>query len=958
MNSVARAGQSPPRFTVGIDLGTTNSAVAHVDTTSSDLKVQIFPVLQFVASSEIEASEILPSFHYAPASGELGAMRLPWETESPSHLVGILAREHGAGVPGRLVVSAKSWLSHAGVDRTANLLPWHGAPDVEKLSPTEVISRYLSHIRSAWNYRWPEFPLEKQDVVITIPASFDEIARELTVAAAQRAGLPRILLLEEPQAAFYAWLQPQRRDWAEKLKPGQKILVCDVGGGTTDFTLIQVRPGEGGEVRFHRFAVGEHLILGGDNLDLALAHFIEEKLTQGGKLEPRQWSILVRRCQQAKETLLGASPPERLTVHVPASGSRLIGGGLKLEVTHDEVVNLLVNGFLPRVTLDDKPARRTSGFQEFGLPFAPDHAITRYLAAFLMAHRNTLGPDTSRTGVSPVPTLAMNQDRRDALSYPDPARPDVILLNGGLFESAQMRARLLEVIASWFDRGTGWQPLLLENQRLDLAVAVGAAYYGLVRRGLGVRISGGLARSYYIGVTHEQKPLALCLVPAGLEEGQEVKLEKHFDLLIRQPVEFPLFVSSARTMDKPGDVVELDASQLSALPPIRTVLRAGSKSASAGTVSVQLHARLSEIGTMEVWCSELNGSRKWKLQFDVRSATQTDIDVHEGAGERAGFVDEQLVQQCRELIQKTFASPDESAPPEQLVRRMEMIMGATRLELPPSFLRGLWEELLKVEDGRKRSILHEARWLNLLGFSLRPGYGVAVDDWRVAQTWRISKIHHSSNELCRAEWWILWRRIAGGLVPGQQRVLAEPLIAALRARTEKASRRAKSSSAVDFRFGAHETQEAWRLLGSLELLSAEVKIELGNLLIEHLERKGPTLWGGAGAWALGRIGSRVPMYGPLNTLVPIEVVERWVQVLMRFPELDKEPWFTVMQMVRRTGDRYRDLSEQVRSLVVNRMTTDQAPAHYTKLVREGGELEREEQNQVFGEGLPQGLQLQ
>jgi molecular chaperone DnaK (HSP70) len=933
--------QRSARFIVGIDLGTTNSAVAFVDTSVPQGKVQVFPVIQFVAAGETEARETLPSFHYAPAPGEFGAMRLPWETGNSTHVVGVLARDHGASVPNRLIVSAKSWLSHSGVDRTANLLPWHGAPDVEKLSSTEVSSRYLRHIRDAWNHRWPEHPLEQQEVVITIPASFDEIARELTITAAQRAGLNRIILLEEPQAAFYAWIQARGLDWETRLKPGQKILVCDVGGGTTDLTLIQVRPGERGEVRFHRFAVGDHLILGGDNLDLALAHFIEERLTRGGKLEPRQWSILVRRCQQVKESLLGTAPPERLTVSVPAGGSRLIGGSMNVELTHREVADLLVDGFLPYVALDEKPAKRSSGFQEFGLPYAPDHAITRYLAAFLTAHRHAL-----ESGM--------------AQSNHDPARPDIVLLNGGLFESSQMRTRLIEVLSSWFkadDGGPAWKPLVLENQRLDLAVAVGAAYYGLVRRGLGVRISGGLARSYYIGVKNEERNLALCLVPAGLEEGQEIRVEKQFSLLIRQPVEFPLFVSSSRTMDKPGELVEVDASQLTPLPPIRTVLRAGSKSAAAEAVSVRLHARLTEIGTLEVWCAEVDGPRNWRLQFDVRAATQTDLDVHKGLGERAGFVDEQVTQHCRDLIQKTFEHVGEPVLPEQLIRRMEEETGMTRLEWPPSLLRRLWDELLKVEPGRGKSVSHEARWLNLLGFSLRPGFGVAVDDWRVAQTWKISKVQHASNELCRAEWWILWRRVAGGLVPGQQRILADPLIAVLRARARagKAGNRAKVSGTGDFKFGPHESQEVWRLLGSFELLSPEVKTELGELLMEQLGRKGPRLWGGAAIWALGRIGARVPMYGPLNGLVPVEIVERWIDVLASIPEADKELWFAIMQMARRTNDRYRDISEATRDRLITRMAGHHAPAHYLKLVRDGGELEREEQDLVFGESLPQGL---
>ncbi|MGH7136361.1 MAG: Hsp70 family protein, partial [Pirellulales bacterium] len=327
------------RFIVGIDLGTTNSAVAYVDTADDGWQVHTFAVPQLVAPGEVEARETLPSFHYEAARGEFSAnaLKLPWQTEAPGFAVGVFARDHGTNMPGRQISSAKSWLCHPGVDRTAQLLPWHPAADVERLSPVEASARYLDHIRQAWSARFPNEPLELQDIVLTLPASFDEVARELTVRAAKLAGLPRVVLIEEPQAAFYAWIYHQGDRWAELVSPGQKILVCDIGGGTSDFTLIRVRHGEGGKIRFHRVAVGEHLLLGGDNLDLALAHHIERRLTGDGKLEPRQWAVLVRACRRAKEALLAADAPEKLVVNLPGSGARLIGGGLQVELTREEV---------------------------------------------------------------------------------------------------------------------------------------------------------------------------------------------------------------------------------------------------------------------------------------------------------------------------------------------------------------------------------------------------------------------------------------------------------------------------------------------------------------------------------------------------------------------------------------------------------------------------------------------
>ncbi|MBI3860876.1 MAG: Hsp70 family protein, partial [Planctomycetia bacterium] len=592
--SDAAPERAPSRFVVGIDLGTTNCAVGYVDTHETAWKVRTFRVPQLVAAGQVEARDTLPSFHYQPAAGEFSAesVRLPWQGgvekgDSPSResriatetslvgkgqspfstcpIVGSFARDHGVLSQGRLIESAKSWLCHAGVDRTAELLPWHGLPEVEKISPVEASSRYLKHIHDAWNHQFPESPLAGQDVIVTLPASFDEVARELTVKAAALAGLPRIVLIEEPQAAFYAWINRHRDNWERLVRPGQKILVCDIGGGTSDFTLIRVRAHADGKVQFHRVAVGEHLILGGDNLDLALAHALETKLVGERILEPRQWGVLVRICRQVKEALLGEKPPEKLTVHLPGSGSRLIGGGMQVEVTRAEVESLLVQGFLPAANLDDRPNRHRSGFQEFGLPYAADPAITRYLADFLSTHRHVGEEGQVVAKGWHAQSKAMGVEAEDhaltaGQSVPhghDPARPDIILFNGGFFASPVLRERLLEVLKSWFPSKSkkAWSPIVLDHDRLDLAVAHGAAYYGMVRRGAGVKIAAGLARTYYIGVEGDE-PQAVCLIAAGTEPGQHVDLEQPtFELLVSQPVEFPLSVSSTRLNDLPGTIV-------------------------------------------------------------------------------------------------------------------------------------------------------------------------------------------------------------------------------------------------------------------------------------------------------------------------------------------------------------------------------------------------------------------
>jgi hypothetical protein len=956
---------------VGIDLGTTNSAACYVDTSETPWQVRGFAVPQLVAPGVVESRPTLPSFHYQPAAGEFSAQafKLPWNKGPSDHVVGFFARDHGTLVPGRLAVSAKSWLSHSGVDRTAPILPWHGAADVEKLSPVEVSGRYLSHLREAWDARFPAYPLARQDVVLTLPASFDEIARELTVRAAAQAGLAKVVLIEEPQAAFYAWIYKHSLDWHEIVSPGQKILVVDIGGGTSDFTLIRVRGEPDGKVRFHRVAVGEHLILGGDNLDLALAHHLEQRLTSGGKLDPRPWAVLVRTCRQVKETLLGRDAPERLTVNLPGGGSRLIGGGLHVEVTADEAREVLVEGFFPRVPLDARPASRRSGFQEFGLPYAADPAVTRYLAAFLTAHRHVALDEASlqeppALSDSPRTPHAPREGRRHAerdeyksqYDY-DPARPDVVLFNGGVFESAVLQARLLEVIQSWF-RGPGhkdWSPRVLDNDRLELAVARGAAYYGMVRRGQGVRIAAGLARTYYVGV-ESQPPAAVCLVPAGVEPGQSVDLtQRKIDLLVSQPVEFPLYVSSTRLTDRPGELVVWDREQMTPLPPIRTVLKTR-KRGDSEVIQVNLHARLTEIGTLDLWCSEVEGRGSWRLQFDVRSATETDMAAHETAAEAEGFVDESIWQQMRGAILSTFG-PEGREPPEGLVKRLSEVSGSNRRDWPTSLLRRIWETLMEVEAGRRRSQVYEARWLNLLGFSLRPGYGLAVDDWRVAETWRGLQgnlIHATA--MCRAEWWILWRRIAGGLAVGQQQALADSLIAPIRALHRQLV--TGKGRGADFSPGSHEAAEVWRLLGSLEILPAGVKIELGNMLLDLLPKKRLEAVRPALTWALGRIGAREPVYGPLNTVIPVDTAVEWCRRLMD-AAAGNEPMehFALMELARKTDDRYRDLPEKVRGKALEWLVSHQAQAHFVELVRQGGRLDREAQGMVFGESLPKGLRI-
>ncbi|MCA9234896.1 MAG: Hsp70 family protein [Planctomycetales bacterium] len=927
---------------MGIDLGTSNSAAAYVDVRESPWRVRVFPVPQIVAPFEVADRETLTSVHYQATDAEAaaGALRLPWGPDKPRHAVGLFARDRGVGQPARTIVSAKSWLSHSGVDRTAELLPWQSDVDVDRLSPVEASSRILNHLHEAWNAAFPNFPLAEQEVIVTLPASFDEVARELTVAAAKQANLPRVVLLEEPQAAFYAWVDRHGESWRQQVAAGQKVLVCDIGGGTTDFTLIRVRSrDDSDDLQFHRVAVGNHLILGGDNLDLALARHIEQKLAGADRLPLQQWEVLVRSAQRVKELLLSETAPESTTINLPAAGSKVVGGSLQAEVTRSEARELLVEGFLPPVDLADQPSRRRSGFQDFGLPYASDPAMTKYLAAFLSAHRHT-GDD------------APDADWQ-AAGDPDPARPDIVLFNGGFFASPVLRDRLLETLSAWFSRpGEQWRPQVLENERLDLAVAQGAAYYGMVRRGEGVGITASLARSYYVGVAGDP-PRAVCVAPGSAAEGQDFEIsDLDFQIALAEPVEFPLFVSSTRLADAPGTLVEPDLAELTPLPPIRTVLHLSRKN-QPQSATVRLHVRLSEVGTLELSCHDVTAERSWQLQFDIRSTTQTDLAPHESQAEREGVVDESTLDACRDCVEAVFGAAATAQPP-RLMKDLASVLERPKHEWPTSVLRRLWEMLMQAESGRRRSPAHESRWLNLAGYALRPGYGFAVDDWRVAETWRSisGKIAFPASQ---AESLVLWRRIAGGLSRGQQLGLAEPLLADVRALLRRF--RGGQAKAVSTMIDPAQSAEVWRLLGALELLPVATKIELGDAILELLPKRKLAKRVPDMLWALGRIGQRVPLYGPLNTLVSSHIAERWLSSLLACQAARDHMATTLMQLARRADDRHRDVAGDIRSQVVDWLHVQGAPEHFRQLVETGGRLDAEEQGIVFGDSLPIGLRI-
>lgn len=590
------------RYIVGIDLGTTNSVVAYVDAADADARLQILPIPQLTGPGAVEAQAVLPSFLYLAADNELPteALRLPWG-DPGNAVTGAFAQKRGAEVPHRLISSAKSWLSHQEADRTAAILPWGSPDEVHKLSPVQASTAFLAHMRAAWNAAMADALLEDQEVLLTVPASFDAVARDLTLRAAQAAGLAQVTLLEEPQAAFYAWIEHCGDDWRNDVAVGDVALVCDVGGGTTDFTLIAVGARDG-ELALERIAVGDHILLGGDNMDLALAFQVRERLTAAGNaLDAWQFRALISSCREAKEHLLaGGTKNVKYPVSILGRGRKLVGGTVRTDIERAEVDSALVAGFVPACTVDDRPqAQRRTGLQEIGLPYAADPAITRHLAHFLTQHRDAIATASSQK----------------------PGRPTAVLFNGGVMRAAGLRQRLLDVVNGWFG-----EPLrILEGTDPEHAVARGAVYYGLARRGRGVRIRGGTGRTYYVGVEAAMPAVpgmrppirALCVVPRGLEEGTEVEMPKQeFGLVVGEPAEFRFLASATRHDDAVGAIVDTWGEEIQELAPLATTLEL--KGREGATVPVRLQARVNEVGVLELWCVSRDGDHRWKLEFNVR----------------------------------------------------------------------------------------------------------------------------------------------------------------------------------------------------------------------------------------------------------------------------------------------------------------------------------------------------
>jgi hypothetical protein len=944
-------------YLVGIDLGTSNCAMAYAEAgRGPEAPVVDFPIPQFTRPGETSTKPLLPSCIYLAAPHESlgGSAQLPWSCE-PAEIVGELARWQGARVPGRLVVSAKSWLCHSGVDRTAPILPWGSPADAPKLSPVTASSHLLTHMANAWNAAHPEAPLAGQEVVITVPASFDEVARALTVRAAQEAGLKKFTLLEEPQAAFYDFTARHRNDLAPALKDVRLVLVVDVGGGTSDFTLVQVNVSLEGPV-LRRIAVGEHLMLGGDNMDAALSRLIEQKMIGGARrLSMNQWNQLNQLARTAKEALLSANrkisskkkgasadaSADHFNLSIVAEGSRLIGSALSARLLRTEAEQAVLDGFLPACHWNAKPQRGPrAALQEVSLPYAQDPAITRHLAAFLQAH-------------APAAREALGL----APETPGLPRPDAILLNGGVFNSEPITRKLVEVVSSW------WPEVrvvpVLEHDSLDLAVARGAAYYGLVRRGLGQRISGGSAHALFVGLEKagSEQPMALCVIPRGQEEGDTVELGgRVFQLSLGRPVRFPLYSTASDRIEKSGEIVPV-TEDLQPLPPIHTLLK-GSETP-GGKVPVHLQATLTEIGTLELSCVSNVSKERWRLEFELRGeAVLEGVTVTESMPP--------TFSEARCWVDKFFGGKGGMKQPghgsrtnapkdvKQLWATLEAVLGS-REEWRVPVLRELWGVLLAGAGRRRRSVDHERVFFQLLGYTLRPGFGYPLDDWRCEQSAKLfgESVQFQNEKAVWKEFWVLWRRVAGGLNQQHQGELWNYLKPYLALRVApKPGKQSTRPKGVQ----PEGLDEMARLAASLEHLPWQEKVEFGSWVTDRLRE--PGMASGPWTWAIGRLGARAPIYGSIHQVVPPEIAAEWVGRLLDREVLHLEgALFALAQLARLTGDRSRDLDERARAKTLAALKAADASPSWQRMVSEIVPLAAADRARALGDTLPVGLLL-
>jgi molecular chaperone DnaK (HSP70) len=934
MNETRQTQAASADYIIGIDLGTTHTVVSYASLNAKTSEVHLFKIAQLIGPGKIAKRPLLPSFRYHPLEGEIApeSCLLPWQTspvkgDFEGAIIGYWAKVLGSKVSHRLVSSAKSWLCHSGIDREAKLLPLNLVDEqsdtVERISPVIASASYLNYIKQAWNHEHPQQRLEHQQLVITLPASFDEVARNLTCKAAELAGLNQFRLLEEPQAACYDWQHRQQNEDKPDALPNS-ILVCDIGGGTTDLSLINVSPTKH-SFELSRSGVGKHLLLGGDNIDLALARQAEKLFRESSKLikslKPSQLQQLIQQCSNAKERILAEDAPAEVKISLLGQGSGLFSGAMHCQLNSTDIKSQILDGFFPLVEISSKCLQRQSTVQTLGLPYEYDAAISRHIAEFLQ-NQHATGSD------SPL--------------------PDAVLLNGGLFNSKAIQSQVTSLLSKW--RGS---PInVLSNPAPDLAVSQGAVYYGLALLGKESKIGGGSPRNYFLLLDNAQ---ALCLLPKGSEEEQRLEFDRQFMLKTGIPVKFNIATTQDSNDYKAGALYSLTDSTL--LPPLVTAL--DQKIEGTDHVEVRLSAEYTTLGTLDLVCHEHTGNlHQWRLEFDLRSHDEPSITASNDAQPQthadatpSTILPPKFKEACS-LIERVYSektNKEDSGLIKTFRQQLEKLLG-DRNQWSTPVLRALGDLLISLKNQRKRSQQHERIWLNLTGFCMRPGFGDPADAWRIEQLWPLFQqgLAFNKENNSWSEWWTFWRRLAGGLSTEQQTKLSRQInkyIQPSGLKNRKLQAEAKSRAFDDM----------IKLAASLEKIEVEDKSLFGKGLLSQLQKQPtqPTL-----NWALGRVATRHPFHGSMHQVLPPKQIQPWIDFLLSGDwKKNSVQAFAVVMMTRKTDDPSRDINEHLREKIINKLTNSKVPVLWIDLMKEVIELGETETQKMYGESLPSGISL-
>lgn len=913
---MAKANAADSRFIIGIDLGTTQCAISYVDLADKTLKVRSLSVTQLVSGGQIEDLATLPSVIYLSEEGR--TLNCPDWMSSANKIIGAHAKELGFEIPGRFVHSSKSWLCHPRAERQAPILPWQSEIGEQKISPVDAASEYLSYLGRLWDAtigsKEESFVFARQKIVVTVPASFDPAARNLTLEAIERAGIKEVSLIEEPQAAFYDYLQRNPKIMVAELKGIDTVLVIDIGGGTTDFSLIQINWAKDRDYpEFTRLAVGPHLLIGGDNLDLALARRVEAEFKhKGRKLAGKQWLSLLTQSHTAKEQVLSGEAAGKIHFNLAGSGSKVLAGAAKIALNSEEIKQILIDGFFPLIEAEESPDEdNTLGLSEAGLPFTRDAAVTKHLAAFLRHNE---------------------------------VKPDAILFNGGTMKADCLRQRLFEVLSLW----RGRNPVILENPHPMLAVAAGAAYYGLVTLGLGQKIQSGNPVSIYLGIgtaksstssRHVPEQL-MCILPKGSESEKDYHMtDKTFGIDMSRDSAFYLFYTpSPPKAEEPGRIIKFNSKRYLPLPPCILKARTGK-----GEKQVEIRVKLRETGYLQIFCEELTGNFSQELRFDLGESEKNSRVAAEAPAKRRVPITSAQLKKIDQLLNQTFSGTLEF---NLVFKGLEEILGSVRSNWDAEMLRQLFDLFMARDQEFKTSQNNLILWFRLLGFCLRPGFGVQGDVDRVDLIWKMidDEFTFTSTEFW-ADWWVMWKRIVPGLSLERQEALKsrlEPVLFPTRRRDKK-----------EREVSQHERNQLWRLLGHLERISVSEKERIGWWIA-----KAPPSYGNdsVALSALARMGARELAYAPDTAMVSQAVANAWVEHLLKKAIPGNSYLDTALREIgRKTGDRLVQIDDLLRKNILDVFKKKLRKKAFIQPLLKAARLDDKELAEFTGETLPSGF---